>query len=90
MEMATAQGVMKDIWTKMADRNSQPTEIESVDDELFPTDVNNYCCCLDAEAPMEPPGAEQGRAEIRIPSVGGPERDPGEESLCVRRAVQGG
>ncbi|XP_068831182.1 uncharacterized protein KIAA0232 homolog [Capricornis sumatraensis] len=50
-----SSGVMKDIWTKMADRNSAALlEIESVDDELFPTDVNNYCCCLDAEAPMEP------------------------------------
>ncbi|XP_024849434.1 uncharacterized protein KIAA0232 homolog isoform X2 [Bos taurus] len=50
-----SSGVIKDIWTKMADRNSAaPLEIESVDDELFPTDVNNYCCCLDAEAPMEP------------------------------------
>ncbi|KAM9742198.1 uncharacterized protein KIAA0232 homolog isoform 2-T3 [Dama dama] len=50
-----SSGVIKDIWTKMADRNSAALlEIESVDDELFPTDVNNYCCCLDAEAPMEP------------------------------------
>ncbi|XP_040093521.1 uncharacterized protein KIAA0232 homolog isoform X2 [Oryx dammah] len=50
-----SSGVMKDIWTKMADGNSAALlEIESVDDELFPTDVNNYCCCLDAEAPVEP------------------------------------
>uniref|UniRef100_A0A8D0Q1I7 KIAA0232 n=2 Tax=Sus scrofa TaxID=9823 RepID=A0A8D0Q1I7_PIG len=50
-----SSGVIKDIWTKMADRDSVAmVEIERIDDELFPTDVNNYCCCLDAEAKMEP------------------------------------
>ncbi|XP_008571335.1 PREDICTED: uncharacterized protein KIAA0232 homolog isoform X4 [Galeopterus variegatus] len=49
-----SSGVIKDIWTKMADRNSVATvEIERIDNELFSTDVNNYCCCLDAEAKME-------------------------------------
>ncbi|XP_012928511.1 uncharacterized protein KIAA0232 homolog isoform X1 [Heterocephalus glaber] len=49
-----SSGVIKDIWTKMADRNSVATvEIERIDDELFSIDVNNYCCCLDAEAKME-------------------------------------
>ncbi|XP_027629670.1 uncharacterized protein KIAA0232 homolog isoform X4 [Tupaia chinensis] len=49
-----SSGVIKDIWTKMADRNSVATvEIERIDDELFSTDVNNYCCCLDAEAKIE-------------------------------------
>ncbi|XP_012520568.1 PREDICTED: uncharacterized protein KIAA0232 homolog isoform X1 [Propithecus coquereli] len=48
-----SSGVIKDIWTKMADRNSVATvEIEGID-ELFSTDVNNSCCCLDAEADME-------------------------------------
>ncbi|EPY88697.1 hypothetical protein CB1_000159033 [Camelus ferus] len=50
-----SSGVIKDIWTKMADRNSVATvETERIDDELFSTDVNNYCCCLDAEAEVEP------------------------------------
>lgn len=50
-----SSGVIKDIWTKMADGNSVAMgEGERVDDELFSPDVNNYCCCLDAEAPMEP------------------------------------
>lgn len=49
-----SSGVIKDIWTKMADSNSVAmVEIERIDDELFSTDVNNYCCCLDAEAKME-------------------------------------
>ncbi|XP_023374512.1 uncharacterized protein KIAA0232 homolog isoform X1 [Otolemur garnettii] len=48
-----SSGVIKDIWTKMADRNSVATvEIEGID-ELFSTDVNNSCCCLDAEANVE-------------------------------------
>ncbi|XP_053423451.1 uncharacterized protein KIAA0232 homolog isoform X2 [Nycticebus coucang] len=48
-----SSGVIKDIWTKMADRNSVATvEMEGID-ELFSTDVNNSCCCLDAEADME-------------------------------------
>uniref|UniRef100_A0A8C3X126 KIAA0232 n=1 Tax=Catagonus wagneri TaxID=51154 RepID=A0A8C3X126_9CETA len=50
-----SSGVIKDIWTKMADRDSVAmVEIERIDEELFPTDVNNYCCCLDAEAKTEP------------------------------------
>ncbi|XP_048220483.1 uncharacterized protein KIAA0232 homolog isoform X1 [Perognathus longimembris pacificus] len=49
-----SSGVIKDIWTKMADGNSAATvEMERVEDELFSTDVNNYCCCLDAEAKLE-------------------------------------
>nr|XP_020020900.1 uncharacterized protein KIAA0232 homolog isoform X2 [Castor canadensis] len=49
-----SSGVIKDIWTKMADRNSAAmVEIERIDDELFSTDVNNYCCCLDGEAKVE-------------------------------------
>lgn len=50
-----SSGVIKDIWTKMADRDSVAMgEVERVDDELFSTNVNNYCCCLDADAQMEP------------------------------------
>ncbi|XP_019483983.1 PREDICTED: uncharacterized protein KIAA0232 homolog isoform X2 [Hipposideros armiger] len=50
-----SSGVIKDIWTKMADGNSVVMgDVERVDDELFSPDVNNYCCCLDAEAQMEP------------------------------------
>lgn len=38
----------------MADTNSMATvEIERTDAELFSADVNNYCCCLDAEAELE-------------------------------------
>ncbi|XP_072476275.1 uncharacterized protein KIAA0232 homolog isoform X1 [Notamacropus eugenii] len=49
-----SSGVIKDIWTNMTDRNSVAmVEIERIDDELFSTDVNNYCCCLDTEAKME-------------------------------------
>ncbi|XP_017826179.1 uncharacterized protein KIAA0232 homolog isoform X3 [Callithrix jacchus] len=49
-----SSGVIKDIWTKMADTNSVATvEIERTDAELFSADVNNYCCCLDAEAELE-------------------------------------
>ncbi|XP_015668014.1 uncharacterized protein KIAA0232 homolog [Protobothrops mucrosquamatus] len=40
-------GVMKDIWTNMTDENSAAiVEIEGIEEELFPTDVNHYCCCL--------------------------------------------
>ncbi|XP_037386405.1 uncharacterized protein KIAA0232 homolog isoform X2 [Talpa occidentalis] len=50
-----SSGVIKDIWAKMAGRNSVAMiEIEGMDAELFPTDLNNHCCCLDAEAKMEP------------------------------------
>nr|XP_058157251.1 uncharacterized protein KIAA0232 homolog isoform X3 [Dasypus novemcinctus] len=49
-----SSGVIKDIWTNMADRNSVAmVEIERIDNELFSTDVNNYCCCLDTEAKVE-------------------------------------
>ncbi|XP_076993189.1 uncharacterized protein KIAA0232 homolog [Tamandua tetradactyla] len=49
-----SSGVIKDIWTNMADRNSVAmVEIERIENELFSTDVNNYCCCLDTEAKME-------------------------------------
>ncbi|CAN0482037.1 unnamed protein product [Rangifer tarandus platyrhynchus] len=65
-----SSGVIKDIWTKMADRNSAALlEIESADDELFPTDVSNCCCCLDAEAPTEPlqePNKAVRRSEYRL------------------------
>ncbi|XP_070318544.1 uncharacterized protein KIAA0232 homolog isoform X2 [Odocoileus virginianus] len=63
-------GVIKDIWTKTADRSSAALlEIESAEDELFPTDVNNCCCCLDAEAPTEPlqePNKAVQRSEYRL------------------------
>ncbi|XP_053250855.1 uncharacterized protein KIAA0232 homolog isoform X3 [Podarcis raffonei] len=40
-------GVIKDIWTNMTDRNSAAIiEIDGVEEELFSTDVNHYCCCL--------------------------------------------
>ncbi|XP_029804729.1 uncharacterized protein KIAA0232 homolog isoform X1 [Suricata suricatta] len=63
-------GVIKDIWMKMADRGSVATgDAECMDEELFPTDVNNYCCCLDAEAEaealQEPRKAVQ-RSEYRL------------------------
>ncbi|XP_039694165.1 uncharacterized protein KIAA0232 homolog isoform X2 [Pteropus medius] len=65
-----SSGVIKDIWTKMADRNSVAlVEVERVDDELFSTDVNNYCCCLDAEAQVEPlrePSKAVQRSEYRL------------------------
>ncbi|XP_025977822.2 uncharacterized protein KIAA0232 homolog isoform X4 [Dromaius novaehollandiae] len=49
-----SSGVIKDIWTNMTDRNSAAVvEIEGIEDELFSTDVNNYCCCLDTEAKGE-------------------------------------
>ncbi|XP_075276580.1 uncharacterized protein KIAA0232 homolog isoform X1 [Opisthocomus hoazin] len=49
-----SSGVIKDIWTNMADRNSAAmVEIEGIEDELFSTDVDNYCCCLDTEAKVE-------------------------------------
>ncbi|KFP86476.1 Uncharacterized protein KIAA0232, partial [Acanthisitta chloris] len=49
-----SSGVIKDIWTNMTDRNSEAmVEIEGIEDELFSTDVNNYCCCLDTEAKVE-------------------------------------
>lgn len=49
-----SSGVIKDIWTKMADRNSvAAAEAERVDEELFSADVSNYCCCLGAEAKLE-------------------------------------
>ncbi|KAM5337398.1 uncharacterized protein KIAA0232 homolog isoform 2-T4 [Glossophaga mutica] len=50
-----SSGVIKDIWAKMADGASVAAgEVERVADELFSRDVANYCCCLDAEAKMEP------------------------------------
>ncbi|XP_036083364.1 uncharacterized protein KIAA0232 homolog isoform X3 [Rousettus aegyptiacus] len=65
-----SSGVIKDIWTKMADRNSVAlVEVERVDDELFSADVNNYCCCLDAEAQAEPlrePSKAVQRSEYRL------------------------
>ncbi|KAK2521463.1 hypothetical protein Q9233_011026 [Columba guinea] len=49
-----SSGVIKDIWTNMTDRSSAAmVEIEGIEDELFSTDVNNYCCCLDTEAKVE-------------------------------------
>lgn len=49
-----SSGVIKDIWTNITDRNSAAmVEIEGIEDELFSTDVNNYCCCLDTEAKVE-------------------------------------
>ncbi|KAM9678860.1 uncharacterized protein KIAA0232 homolog isoform 2-T5 [Trichechus inunguis] len=44
-------GVMKGIWTHVAGGNPvAAAETERMDGELFSADVNNYCCCLDAEA----------------------------------------
>lgn len=49
-----SSGVIKDIWTKMVGRSSvAAVETERTGEELFSTDVNNYCCCLDTEAKME-------------------------------------
>ncbi|XP_019408514.1 PREDICTED: uncharacterized protein KIAA0232 homolog isoform X4 [Crocodylus porosus] len=49
-----SSGVIKDIWTNITDRNSAAmVEIEGIEDEMFSTDVNNYCCCLDTEAKVE-------------------------------------
>ncbi|XP_039088072.1 uncharacterized protein KIAA0232 homolog isoform X2 [Hyaena hyaena] len=63
-------GIIKDIWTKMGDGGSgAAADVERLDEELFPTDVNNYCCCLDAEAEaealQEPHKAVQ-RSEYRL------------------------
>ncbi|XP_055988744.1 uncharacterized protein KIAA0232 homolog isoform X1 [Sorex fumeus] len=65
-----SSGVIKEIWTKMADRNSVfEGDRERMGDELFPTDVNNCCCCLNAEveteALQEPRRAVQ-RSEYRL------------------------
>lgn len=47
-------GVIKDIWTNVTDRNSASlVEIDGVDDELYSTDVNHYCCCVNNEAKIE-------------------------------------
>ncbi|EDM00043.1 rCG35767 [Rattus norvegicus] len=49
-----SSGVIKDIWTKMVGRSSvAAAETERAGEELFSTDVSNYCCCLDTEAKME-------------------------------------
>ncbi|KAM8802365.1 uncharacterized protein KIAA0232 homolog isoform 2-T2 [Rhynchonycteris naso] len=69
-----SSGVIKDIWTKIADRNSVAmVEEERVADELFPTDINNYCCCLDAEAdagagagPLQEPHRAVQRSEYHL------------------------
>nr|XP_003461913.3 uncharacterized protein KIAA0232 homolog [Cavia porcellus] len=65
-----SSGVIKDIWTKMADRSSVATvEIEGIEGELFSSDVNNYCCCSDAEAKLEPlqePSRAVRRSEYRL------------------------
>ncbi|XP_075425882.1 uncharacterized protein KIAA0232 homolog isoform X2 [Ascaphus truei] len=46
--------VIKDIWTNTTDRNSVTLlEAERVEDQLFPLDVNNYCCGLDTDAKVE-------------------------------------
>ncbi|XP_054437896.1 uncharacterized protein KIAA0232 homolog isoform X2 [Pteronotus mesoamericanus] len=65
-----SSGVMKDIWTKMADGSSVAmVEVERVADELFSTDVSNYCCCLDTEAkaePLEEPNKAVQRSEYHL------------------------
>ncbi|XP_047574759.1 uncharacterized protein KIAA0232 homolog isoform X1 [Lutra lutra] len=65
-----SSGVIKDIWTKMADGGSAaPVDMDRVDEELFPTDVGNYCCCLDAEAEAESlrePHKAVQRSEYRL------------------------
>ncbi|XP_034528051.1 uncharacterized protein KIAA0232 homolog isoform X2 [Ailuropoda melanoleuca] len=65
-----SSGVIKDIWTKMADGGSVATaDIERIDEELFPTDVSNYCCCLEAEAEAESlrePHKAVQRSEYRL------------------------
>ncbi|XP_022361710.1 uncharacterized protein KIAA0232 homolog isoform X2 [Enhydra lutris kenyoni] len=65
-----SSGVIKDIWTKMVDGGSAaPVDMDRVDEELFPTDVGNYCCCLDAEAEAESlrePHKAVQRSEYRL------------------------
>lgn len=63
-------GAMKDIWTQLAGRDPAALgEAEGAAAELFPPDVNNYCCCLDAEAEPEPlrePSKAVQRSEYRL------------------------
>lgn len=63
-------GVIKDIWTQLAERNSVAlVEVEGAADELFSTDVNNYCCCLDAEdegEPLREPSKAVQRSEYHL------------------------
>ncbi|XP_054994312.1 uncharacterized protein KIAA0232 homolog isoform X2 [Sorex araneus] len=59
-----SSGVIKEIWTKMADRNSvAEVDRERMGDALFPADVNNYCCCLNAEA--EPEALQEPRRAVQ-------------------------
>ncbi|XP_066243463.1 uncharacterized protein KIAA0232 homolog isoform X1 [Saccopteryx leptura] len=65
-----SSGVIKDIWTKIADRSSVAmVEVERVADELFSTDVNNYCCCLDVDVeagPLQEPDKAVQRSEYHL------------------------
>ncbi|XP_042792895.1 uncharacterized protein KIAA0232 homolog isoform X3 [Panthera leo] len=65
-----SSGVIKDIWTKMADGGSvAAADVERTDEELFPTDVTNCCCCRDAEAEAETlrePSKAVQRSEYRL------------------------
>ncbi|XP_029447422.1 uncharacterized protein KIAA0232 homolog isoform X2 [Rhinatrema bivittatum] len=48
-----SSGVIKDIWTNIRETNSvTKLEVERIEDQLFPDDVN-YCCCLDTETNVE-------------------------------------
>ncbi|XP_060044477.1 uncharacterized protein KIAA0232 homolog isoform X2 [Erinaceus europaeus] len=50
-----SSGGMQDIWAKVAGRGSVAVvEVDRIGEELFSTDVSDYCCCLHAEAKMEP------------------------------------
>ncbi|XP_036982773.2 uncharacterized protein KIAA0232 homolog isoform X1 [Artibeus jamaicensis] len=79
-----SSGLIKDIWTKMADGTSVAmVEVERVADELFSTDVTNYRCCLDAEAPVEPlegPSKAVQRSEYHLWE--GQSEDPEERAFA--------
>ncbi|CAK7295661.1 uncharacterized protein KIAA0232 homolog isoform X4 [Vulpes vulpes] len=64
-----SSGVIKDIWTKMADGASATADVERADEELFPPDVSSYCCCLEVEAEAETlrePHKAVQRSEYRL------------------------
>ncbi|XP_014344479.1 uncharacterized protein KIAA0232 homolog isoform X2 [Latimeria chalumnae] len=62
-----SSGVIKDIWTSLAARDSVGTlEADRTEDQLFSTEVNNYhCCCLDIEAKVDPCQEQQNKAVQR-------------------------
>ncbi|KAG8508674.1 hypothetical protein J0S82_019604, partial [Galemys pyrenaicus] len=63
-------GGIRDIWAKGAGRGSVATgEADGVEDELFPAELSNHCCCVDAEEKREPlqaPSKAVQRSEYRL------------------------